>query len=66
MSATPSHAERLAERIASLEARIERLQAMIVSRMSRALETVDLEQTLALLMEARRTYIARLDQIQHD
>ena len=59
-----SRPEQILERLATLAAEIERLQLRVVNLLSRHLETADVEQSLLLLVETRRTYAARLEQLQ--
>ena len=56
----------LFERLATLEHQIEALQRRIVQGQTELKDTVDLEQTVAVLVETHRTYSARLAQLAKD
>ena len=64
MSANPSPSGRLVERIAKLDEQVSRVRAAIIKLHERGLPTADLEQSLILLLETRRTYQERLKQQQ--
>ena len=58
--------EALEERIAALDRQIRRIQASIDKLKSRDLPSADLEQSLLLLLETRRAYVARREKMRDD
>jgi hypothetical protein len=66
MSAKSSLSEQLVERIAVLDAKIERLKDAIVRLQVRGGQTLELERSLVLLLETRGMCEMRLEQVRGD